>query len=163
MKDIERHIYGADLRDHLIPCGECGFEDAMSSADIETIKRDVRRLDTELDGHEQENARTITELATTVKHISTVLDNQARIMEELKRQFSEMERKLDRYNNLRERIDAVERSREALPSDYVPRPEFNGAINSLRGEIRTMKWIFGIGFTAVAGLLTGVLIFLVGG
>lgn len=163
MKDIERHIYGADLRDHLIPCGECGFEDAMSNVDLENIKRDVRRLDTELDGHEQENARTITELATTVKHISTVLDNQARIMEGLERRFGEMERKLDRYNNLRERTDALERSREKLSTDYVPRQEFNGAINALRGEIRTMKWIFGIGFTAVAGLLTGVIILLIGG
>lgn len=159
MSSIADHIYGADLRDRLIPCGNC--EDPVS--DLESVRQHVQRLDTELDGHEQENARTITELSTTVKHISVILEKQAHTMEDLDKRFAGMERKLDKYNNLRERTDSLEKSRTELSVDYVPRREFNGMVGSLRREIGAMKWIFGIGFTAVVGLLSGLIVILIGG
>jgi chromosome segregation ATPase len=157
-------IEGADLRNQMIPCGDCEESEMSDDRQHDDIKRDIRRIDTELDNHERETDRAITELATHYKHISSTLDAQGQILTHIDKRIGKMEVDLGRYNNMRERLDIVERTQSALATAYVPRDEFNGAVGSVRqfadvrstgteGKLRMLVWGVGVFITLASGTI----------
>ncbi len=81
---------------------------------------------------------------------------------ELSRRIDEQDKKLDRYNNLRERVDIIEQTHDRLSKDFIPREEFNGAVNSLREQIKSgfgnLKWVLGFILLAFGGLASTILL-----
>ena len=165
MNDRSAAVERADLRDRLIPCGDFDFEESEMSDEKQhdDMRRDIRRIDTELDSHERETDRAVTELSTHYSHISATLDAQAQLLSQIDKRMGKIEVDLGRYNNMRERLDGVERAQATLGTDFVPRREFNGMVGSIRNQIKTMQWVFGIGFSLNGGLLAGLIVFLLGG
>ena len=164
MSDKEQAVLGGDLRDNKIPMGGCEDEEVRVMAELDNIKRDIRRLDTELDGHEQENARTITELSVGLLNIGKQLDTQAQTLQGISDRVGHLEVKIDRYNNLRERMDQAEQFIDKMGTSYVPRAEYQGALNSVReyakgkadavtGKMTMLVWAIGIGFSATGGAI----------
>lgn len=160
MSDREASIMRADLRNRMVPCGDCDFEESTMDAQHEEMKRDIRRIDTELDSHERETDRAITELSTHYSHISATLDSQAQLLAQIDKRMGKIEVDLGRYNNMRERLDDVERTQAAMGTAYVPRDEFNSALGSVRqhaegkvavveGKLRMLVWGIG-GFLTLA-------------
>lgn len=159
-----------DLRNRMVACGDCSVEEDMSDSQHDEMKRDIRRIDTELDSHERETDRAITALSTHFEHISSTLDSQAKLLSQIDKRMGALEGDIKKYNNMRERLDGIERVQESMAQDYVPRPEFNGAINSVRefvkekvdglaGRFALLMWIigagFGVTFTALGFLIFG--------
>ena len=166
MNDLEAAALSGDLRNEMIPCGECNFEEEYFVSDEkqhDDIRRDIRRIDTELDSHERETDRAITMLSTNYNHIASALEAQQKLLAQIDQRMGKMEVDLGRYNNMRERVDGLERAQSQLGVDFVPRNEFNGAVGSLRNQIKTMQWVFGVGFSINGGLLAGLIVFLLGG
>lgn len=165
MNDRAAAIERADLRHRMIPCGDCSFEEnEMGDVHHEEMKRDIRRIDTELDSHERETDRAVTELSTHYKHISSTLDAQAHLLTQIDKRIGKMEVDLGKYNNMRERLDLLERSHGMLATEYVPRQEFNGALGSVRqhsegkaavleGKLRMLVWGLGVFITIASGTI----------
>lgn len=150
----EEYVYSADLRNRSIPVGGC-----------EEMAQDKQQQDNPnlvglLGAFQQETTNRITELTTSMRYICEGIDYQRAFAERMDARQDAMERKLDQYNNLRERTDMLEAVEARRAKDYVPREEFNGALRSLRAQIRVMQWIFGVGFSLNAGLMTGLILFL---
>lgn len=163
-------VYSADLRSAYIPCGDCSFEEEYLS-DHDDIKRDIRRLDTELDGHERETDRGITELRSNYVHIAKALDSQTVMLSQLDKRMGHMEVEIGRYNNLRERLDGLEQTEAKRSDTYVPRPEFNQTMVSVRqhadsvsskalskadkveGRLTTMVWGVGLMLAGISGVV----------
>lgn len=127
----------------------------------------LMRLETEIDSHERETTRAITDLSTSFRYIQQSLNSTHTAVTHLDQRMDQMERKLDAYNNLRERVDMNERCLDNLPANFVPRPEFDGAMKSVRqfaetkveavaGRISMLTWAIGIGFST-AGAAIGFL------
>lgn len=164
MSDKAAAIEWADLRDRMIPCGDCEERDVSDERQHDEIKREMRRIDTELDSHERETDRAVTELATHYKHISSTLDSQSLLLSQIDKRIGAIEVDLGKYNNMRERLDMVERTQSALATAYVPREEFNGALGSVRqysegksagveGKLRILVWGVGVFITLASGTI----------
>jgi uncharacterized coiled-coil DUF342 family protein len=135
----------------------------IRSAEV-SMEDQIKRLETKLEGHELENSRAITDLTATLRHMTETLSSYTSKFDALQESVNEMKTNLTKYNNLRERMDDLERIAEARMTEFVPRNEFNGAFKSVRefaegrastvqGRLAVVMWAMGalfgvIGFIA---------------
>lgn len=162
----EAAVMQADLRDGMIPCGDCDFEeDGVSDHERkhDDTAEHLRRLDVEVEGVKLESSNAITALNTSLSFIGDQLKRYDETLKVVQSQLQTIASDVGKYNNVRERIDLLEQFQDNMGKNFVPREEFNGAFKSVRQQIRTLQWIFGIGFSLVGGLLTGVIVLLLGG
>ena len=161
---MQNAVYFDDLRNRMIHVGDCSMKETSVSDEHKVLQEAILRLETEVDSHERESTRIITDLTTSFRYIQQMLEGQQKMVENLDRRMDDMERKLDRYNDLRVRVDDTEACMKALGTNFVPRSEFNGALSSVReyakqkadgtrGRLAMLVWAIGIGFTAMGGTL----------
>ena len=159
MNAMRDAVFSADLRHTAIPCGECTFEDD----DMATAEQ-----------HEQANATEIKQLTTLLNawqlanaHFQGQMEMQMKdSRDDIKTLFGVMKEQADLINKTyskvtngqEDRLKKAEDTLDKLPESYVRMDVFNGAMGSLRGQIRQLKWIFGLGFTAVCGLLAALIV-----
>jgi hypothetical protein len=161
---LERLVFRTPLdRAPRVP-SEMLQEECIMPDEHQELKDAIRRIDVELDGHERESARVITELSTSFGYIKLMLEKQVVLSERNEERMNMLEMKLDQYNNLRERIDLTEECMRGLSQAYVPRHEINAAMGSVRqftetkvegisGKMVMLVWAIGIGFSTVGGVL----------
>lgn len=162
-------ILNDDLRNELIGCGYCDFdetstEDAVagdrqdaSDAEVKALALRVDRLATCVEGVQLETTRAITELFSYVKHIRETNESQTALIRSIDSRQAVMQESLSKYNAIRERLDVMEREHSNMHDRFIPRTEFNAALKSLRGTMGTLQWMFGLGFSAIVGLLAAIL------
>ena len=161
-------LLAADLRDRMVPCGDCE-EDELS--DIDGTKRDVRRVETELEGHIQENLRVITSLQTNYAHITQALESQGRILEQIDKRMAHIEVALGAVPAIKERMETMEAVEAKRSQDYVPRNEYNGSLVSVsqyaeaqaeratakaekvEGRLTMMVWGIGLTLAGISGVV----------
>lgn len=159
MDTMQRAVLSADLRDALIPCGDCADEDG----DMATVEQ-----------HEQANATEIKQLAgllsgwqQSMSFFQGQIETQMRdSREDIKTLFVMVKEQADIINKTYSKVtngqeDRLKKAEEAidkLPDNYVRMEVFNGAMGALRSQMQQLKWIFGLGFTAVCGLLAALLV-----
>lgn len=122
-----------------VNCPECVF-------DMDDIKNDhthptPKHIEDQLARHEAyigefrgESARMWGQVTTDLSYIKDGLDKLTHSTERHDQRLDHLEREIHKYNNLRERLDLLEKTHDRLASDFVPRPEFNGALNSIREQ-----------------------------
>ncbi len=163
-------VYSADLRNTYIPCGDCDFEEEYM-ADHEKLERDIRRIDTELEGHMQENLRAITTLQTNYSHITRALDSQGRILEQIDKRMAHIEVAVGGVPALKERLDVIEGVEKTRSEHYIPRHEYNASLISVRqyaegegakavakadrveGRLTMMVWGVGLTLAGISGVV----------
>ena len=159
-----------------VNCPECVFD--AEEIDMSDIRREdlpahdhpvpqhvtdqLKRHEMYIDQLQGENSRMFGSIETGLEFLKGQISEINSGWRELSKRLDEQEKKLDRYNNLRERMDLVEQTHDRLNKDYVPRQEFNGAVGSLRDQLRssfaTMQWILG-GVVAAAASIAAYVIF----
>lgn len=174
-------IYGADLRNRLIPCGDCAFDDeehTMSDKHPDHAHDPPEHIVQQLARHEawiheirDSSTRLISEQGRDLKWIREHMEKLGAMFEKIDARQDRMESELAKHNNFQSRLRVLEESRDTLAEEYVPRPEFDGAINSVRetmkdkvdalaGRFALLMWIvgagFGIAFTALGFIIFGV-------
>jgi hypothetical protein len=163
-------VYSADLRNSAIPCGDCDFEEEHVS-DHDKIERDIRRLDTELEGHVNENLRAITALQTNYSHITHALESQGRILEQIDKRMAHIEVAVGGVPALKERLDVIEGIEKTRSEHYIPRHEYNASLISVRqyaenegakatakadkveGRLTMMVWGVGLTLAGISGVV----------
>ena len=122
----------------------------------------LKRHEMYIDQLQGENARMFGNIETSLEYTKREIHTIQSTWKEVSARLEEHGRKLDAYNNLRERIDVIEQTHDQLAKDFIPRGEFNGAVGSLRDQLRsnfaTMQWVLG-GILAFATGIGGYLIF----
>lgn len=122
----------------------------------------MKRHEMYIDQLQGESARMFGSIEASLEFIKGQITEINSGWRQLSARLDEQEKKLDRYNNLRERVDIIEQTHDRMAKDYVPRDEFNGALNSLRDQIKTgfanQKWVIGFIILAFGGLASLVLV-----
>lgn len=123
----------------LVDCPECVFE--MEELNTDHSHPTPKHVEDQLNRHEAyigefrgESARMWGQVTTDLSYIKKAVDKLAHSTERHDQRLDHLEREIHKYNNLRERLDLLEKMHDRLSSDFVPRPEFNGALNSIREQ-----------------------------
>jgi predicted nuclease with TOPRIM domain len=131
----------------LIPVGDCADEEGI----MEGLKEQVKQHDTLIDALEQNYARF-----------------QSQVQEQIKNQYenlSRLEKSVDKIttvvNKLVARLtngwgDTLKRHEVCL-QDKATYQDLNGAIGSVRNEVRTLKWMVGFLIPAMLGLVSAMI------
>ena len=155
----------ADLRDAMVPCGDCEFEEDLVSDKItghshETPKHvtdSINRNTMGLEALQIETTRAIATLGQSMLHIRETNEHQTAAILRIETMQRDMATQIGRYNNMRERLDQIEAETSDMHEKFVGKEVFNGAMESIRKQLGLVQWAFGLGFSSVVTLLVLIL------
>lgn len=122
-----------------VDCPECAFDMEELNTDHshpvpDHVTDQLKRHEAYIAEFRGESARMWGAVTTDLSYIKSALDKLTNSTERHDQRLDHLEREIHKYNNLRERLDLLEKTHDRLASDFVPRPEFNGALNSIREQ-----------------------------
>jgi len=181
MNPVEWAILSADLRHRLIPCGNCDFDDEEDDMNEKIPHHEhdpPQHIIQQLSRHEawiheirESSTRMIAEQGTDLKWMREHIEKLGAVIDKIDARQDRMESELSKHNQFQARVRKLEENHEALPEEFVPRSEFDGAIKSVRETLEDktkglserftlLIWIvgggFGIMFTALGFMIFGV-------
>lgn len=176
MDDKAYRIYGADLRDRLVPCGNCDFEEEyVQQADHkheapEHIVQQLARHEAWIHEIRDSSTRMIAEQGSDLRWMRDHIEKLSAVIDKIDERQDSMQADLAKHNHFQTRLRTLEEARDTLPDEFIPRAEFDGAINSVRenvkgkveglaGRFALLMWIvgagFGVTFTALGFIIWG--------
>lgn len=176
MDDRYARIMTYDTRNRMIPCGDCSFEeDEMPEPDHqheppEHIVQQLARHEAWIHEIRDSSTRMIAEQGRDLKWMIEHMEKLGATIEKIDARQDRMESELSKHNNFQKRLQAVEETHENLADNYIPRTEFDAAMQSVResvtekvnavsGRFSLLVWIigagFGVSFTALGFIIFG--------
>lgn len=154
-RELEESVLSGDLRDAMVFCGDCDFEEGDQMATVEQ--------------HEQANSTKIDQILSLLASSQASMAHfQGRTEQEIKTLSNDLAKLHDTVEKLtcivnttyakvtngqEDRIKKLEDHVDAMDETHITRHEFNGAFASVRTQIAQLKWIFGVVGSGVIGLL----------
>jgi len=147
MKDRQTKILSGSLHG-MIPVGDCEeatMLDEKTEKRLQTVEKSIDLMLRNQESFEKvTNEKIIFITKMQEKHEKTV-----------GRVTTVLQKIMNKFNN--GWGETLARHEEGL-KEKVDYQDLNGAINSVRNEVRTLKWIFGLSFPAVLGALVTLVI-----
>ena len=152
---VDAHIYAADLRNGMIPCGECEFDKGEDMATVEEHEKiNATKIDQILSLLASSQASMAHFQGRTEQEIKTLSNDLAKLHDTVEKLTGIVNTTYAKVTNGQEdRIKKLEEHVDAMDETHITRHEFNGAFASVRTQIAQLKWIFGVVGGGVIGLL----------
>jgi t-SNARE complex subunit (syntaxin) len=157
---VEPNVYAADLRNGMIPCGECEFEEGEIMATREEHESaNATKIDQILSLLAASNASLAHFQGRTEQEIKTVRDDLTKLHETVDKLTGLVNTTYAKVTNGQEdRIAKLEKHMDNIDQSHITRHEFNGAFASIRAQLRHLQWIFGLVGSSLVGLLVALIL-----